>query len=291
MAKNAIKNVDDFIADLGDLTLEKVYDLTDKKDVTIRQLNLPNLVKQLVEAAFRLAEDDPSRNNVSYTASEKRLVNTFLSDFNATIQHFMDFLDYDGDNQVKLVEFEKTKGTIDVGKDLEEFLADMKDIGSSIKTSASPQEKVFDVLSKIFLFLISEEFNESREDITNFVDSVKVSINSLKALKTINHKKVFDSKIDDMISFVIAFCVVLVPIVDLIEHKLAELNRSDSNEEHIVLTNEDIQTAIRKTYGDRLEFVLAIMTQLSNQMIKLAKSEKLRRNIQKFLCGCCGQTD
>jgi hypothetical protein len=306
--KNAIRDIDDLIADLGDLTLEGIYDLTDKKNEKIRTLNVPNLVKNLVEVTLQLSDNDPSGNNVQYTADERRLVDTFLTNFNTTVEHFMDFLDYDGDNQIKLVEFEKNKGNIEVGKDLNEFLDDMKDIGSSFKTDAEPADKVFSALSKIFLFMLSDEYAESKEDIINFSASVKTTFTALKAMKDINHKRVFDSNVDDMISFIMMFCVLLIPIVDLVNGKLGNLNKADvqahsgeedlgagiagsedsDDEDEVVLPNNEIADAIRNYYGAHLDTVLGLVNQLTKKMIKAVQSSKWKRFKQKVCCCCAG---
>lgn len=301
--KSAIRDIDDLIDDLGDLALDGIYDLTDKKNEKIRTLNLPNLVKHLAQATLQLAGTDPSENNVGYTVNEKRLVNDFLANFNTTVEHFMDFLDYDGDNQVKLVEFEKSKGKIEVGKDLNAFLDDMKDIGSSFKTDAKPADKVFSALSKVLMFLMSEEFAESKEDIINFNASVKDTFGSLKALKDINHKRVFDSRVDDMISFIIMFCVLLIPIVDMVDTKLGDLNKasvqksiraddaddadeSEDSEDEVVLPNNEVADAIRAYYGDNLGTVLELVNQLTKKMIKIVQSSKWKKFKKKFCC-CC----
>lgn len=316
--KNAIRDVDDLIADLGDLTLNGIYDLTDKKNTKIRTLNVPNLVQNLVKVTLQLNEKDPSENNVGYTAEEKRLIDDFVTDFNDTIEYFMDFLDYDGDNQVKLVEFERNKGkieNIEIGKDLDAFLEDMKDIGSSFKTDAKPADKVFSALSKIFLYLLSDEYAESKEDIINFNDSVKVTFESLKSLKDIDHKRVFDSKVDDMISFIIMFCVLLIPIIDLVNSKLGELNKAEvkpqeneddpdagagvggvsestesDDEDEIALPNNEVADAIKAYYGDHLDTVLGLVNQLTKKMIKAVKSSKWKKFKQKFCC-CCVSND
>jgi hypothetical protein len=312
--KNAIRDVDDLIADLGDLALESIYDLTDKKNEKIRTLNIPNLVKNLVGVTLHLNGTDPSGNNVQYTADERRLISDFLDNFNNTVEYFMDFLDYDGDNQVKLVEFEKTKGKVEIGDDLNAFLDDMKDIGSSFKTDAKPEDKVFSALSKIFLYMLSDEYAESKEDIINFSTSVKVTFESLKALKDINHKRVFDSKVDDMISFIMMFCVLLIPIIDLVDRKLGDLNKADvqaksqveaaddadsaagvdgaeseegdEDEVEIVLPNNEVADAIKNYYGAHLDTVLGLVNQLTKKMIKAVQSSKWKKFKQKVCC-CC----
>jgi hypothetical protein len=313
--KNAIRDVDDLIADLGDLTLEGIYDLTDKKNEKIRTLNVPNLVKNLIEVTLQLSENDPSGNNAQYTAAEKRLVNDFLANFNTTVEHFMDFLDYDGDNQVKLVEFEKNKGKIEVGKDLDEFLKDMKEIGSPFKTDAKPADKVFSALSKILLYLLSDEYAESKEDIINFNASVKATYKSLKTLKDINHKKVFESNVDDMVSFIMMFCVLLIPIIDLVNRKLGDVNKADvrarsdeedlgtgigigaavglleggeDSEDEIVLPNNEVADAIKNYYGDHLDTVLGLVNQLTKKMTKAVESGKWKKFQRKFCCCCVG---
>jgi hypothetical protein len=312
--KNASRDIDDFIADMGDIALEKVYDLTDKKNEKIRKLNLPNLIQVLVKSVLSIGGRDPSGNNVSYTAADKSLIRNFVSDFNTTVGHFMDFLDYNDDNQVQLVNFEKKSGQIDIGEDLQGFLDDMKDIGT-FKPGATASDKVFSVLSKVFLYLLSDEYSESKEDIVNFNSSVKVTYASLKALKDINHNKVFDSRVDDMVSFIITFCVILIPVVEYVNLKLAELNRTaaqraddnDDNDngegvaaaveaamddvlaEQMVITNDELVGAIKEAYGDKLDDVLLLVNQLTKKMSKVVESSKWKKFKQKCCC-CCGSS-
>ena len=292
-SKNPINDLDDLITDMGELTLEGIYDLTDRKNKKIRTLNVPNLVKGLVKATLHLTGKDPSGNNVKYTSAEKKVINDFVASFNTTVGHFMDFLDYDGDHQVKLVKLEKTNGKVQLGDDLNAFLEDMKDIGSAFKTDAKSSDKIFAVLSKIFLYLMSDEFAETKEDIINFSESVKTTYEYLKALKDIDHKRVFESRVDDMISFIIMFCVLMIPIIDLVSNKLGELNTADANgvseesedADEIILPNDEVSNAIKIYYGEHLGTVLGLVNQLTKKMITMVESTKWDRFKAKCCCG------
>ena len=225
--KSATKDLEALITDLGEITLDKVYDLTDKKNARIRQLNIPNLTDTLIKSVLQLNGKDPAGNNIDYDVGEKSRIREFVSHFRQTAGHFMDFLDYDNDNQVNLVTLEKTKGKVEVGKDLESFLDDMKDIGSPFKSDSTGTDKVVATLTNVFVYLTSDEFTETKEDVIAFNKSVKRTYTALKALKNIQHKKVLVSRVDDMVSFVIMFCVLLVPIIKLVNAKLTELNADD----------------------------------------------------------------
>lgn len=225
--KSATKDLEALITDLGEITLDKVYDLTDKKNARIRQLNIPNLTDTLIKSVLQLNGKDPAGNNIDYDVGEKSRIREFVSHFRQTAGHFMDFLDYDNDNQVNLVTLEKTKGKVEVGKDLESFLDDMKDIGSPFKSDSTGTDKVVATLTNVFVYLTSDEFTETKEDVIAFNKSVKKTYTALKALKNIQHKKVLVSRVDDMVSFVIMFCVLLVPIIKLVNAKLTELNAGD----------------------------------------------------------------
>jgi len=308
--KNAIKDVDTLIADLGDVSLEGIYDIVDKKNEKIRTLNVPKLVKNLVGVTLHLSKRDPSgNNNVRYNADEKRLISDFTTNFNNTVEYFMDFLDYDGDNQIKLVRFEKNKGKIELGEDLEAFLDDMKDIGSAFKTNAKPADKVFSALTKVLMYMLSDEYVESKEDIVNFNASIKVTFESFKALKDINHKRVFDSRVDDMISFIIMY-MISAKLGYINKAQLeAELKQSqsanatnnnsedskDNNVEaevvvEIILPNNEVADAIKAYYGDHLGTVLELANQLTKKMIKTVESNKWKKFKQKFCC-CCVSAD
>jgi hypothetical protein len=303
--KRASRNVDKFIASIGEISLDKVYDIFDRKNTTIRQLNLPNLVKQMAKSILALNGKDYSGNNVSYSASDKVRIDAFLTNFNRTTEHFMDFLDYNHDSQVQLVEFEENTGKLDVGKDLQEFINDVKEIGSSFKTNNSPHDKVFSVLSQIFMFMLSDKYVETKEDVVNFNESVKASYKSLKALKHIDHNNVFDSRVDDMVNFIITFCVILIPVIELVNKKLAELNKnnavSNSNSsgnlesdnlldnvglDQVVITNADIFRMINVVYGNKLDYVLDMVDQLTKKMVKFVGTGFLKGCKQK-LCCCC----
>jgi hypothetical protein len=307
MTKNsASRNVDGFISSIGEVSLDKLYDLTDRKNTTIRKLNLPNLVKQMAKSVLNLNGKDHSGNNVSYSTLDKMLIDTFLTNFNKTTEYFMDFLDYNDDNQVDLINFEETTGDLDIGTDLQEFINDIKIIGSSFKTNSSPHDKVFSALSQIFMFMLSDRYSETKEDVVNFTESVKVSYKSLKALKKVNHNKVYESRVDDMINFIITFCVVLIPVIELVNKKLAELNKNNivtnnidsvNNTEfdnllnkidlnQIVITNEEISEMINATYGNKLDYVLDMVEQLTKKMVKFVGTKKWE-NFKQKLCCCC----
>lgn len=226
--KHPTQDVESLIEDLGEITLDKVYDLTDKKNVQIRKLNLPNLVSVLVKSVLSLNGKDPAGNNVRYTADEKVKIKNFVTNFRNTVDYFMDFLDYDNDNQVSLVKFEKTKDKVEVGGDLQAFINDVKDVGAPFKSDSSGTDKVISTLTNVFIYLTSDAFSETKDDVINFNKSIKQSYASLKELKSINHKKVFASRVDDMVSFVIMFCVLLVPVIKLIDSKLSKLNSADA---------------------------------------------------------------
>lgn len=305
---NAIKDVDILISNMGDLALDGIYDLTDRENQKIRTLNIPKLVENLIKATLHLNTIDTSSNNVRYTASEQILIDTFLANFNKTIEYFMDFLDYDGDNQIKLIEFEKSKEKIEIGADLNAFIDDMKDIISSFKTNASSADKIFSVLSNVLLYTLSDEYTEAKDDIINFNESVKITFGSLKKLKNIDHKKIFDSKVDDMISFIMMFCVLMIPIIDLINKKLGDLNKADikshtkedtsninesvipSKDEEIILPNNEVADAIKNYYGDHLNTVLGLVNQLTKKMIKVVESKKWKKLKTKLCCCCAGDS-
>lgn len=308
---NAIRDIDSLILNMGDLSLEGIYDLTDKKNENIRTLNVPNLIKNLIKVVLHLEAGDSSNNNVGYTADEQSLINEFLSNFNNTIEHFMDFLDYDNDNQIKLIEFEKSKDKIEIGTDLNAFLNDMKDIGSPFKTNASSADKIFSVLSNILLYTLSDEYTETKQDIINFNESVKTTFKSLKKLKDINHKRVFDSKVDDMISFIMMFCVLIIPIIDLVNKKLGDLNKADikfnskekeeqldniesinlNTYDEVILPNNEVADAIKNYYGMHLSTVLGLVNQLTKKMIKAVESNKWQKIKKKLFPCCCGNTN
>lgn len=309
--KRASRNVNEFIVSIGEISLDKVCDVLDRKDTTIRQLNLPNLVKQMVKSILALNGKTNSGNNVSYSVSDKVRIDAFLANFNKTTEHFMDFLDYNHDNQIQLVEFEEKTGNLDLGKDLQEFIDDIKIIGSSFKTNNNPQDKVFSALSQIFMFMLSDKYTETKEDVVNFNESVKSSYKSLKALKHVDHNNVFDSRVDDMVSFIITFCVVLIPVIEFVNMKLAELNTnsvnnksnnsSTGNEEfanlldnigldQVVITNEEIAKMITIIYGNKLDYILDMVDQLTKKMVKFVGTGFLKKFKQKLCCCCTTST-
>jgi hypothetical protein len=281
ITKNAAVNSRSFIKEIGDLSLSSLYTITDKKNPNIRKLNIPGLVEILIKKTLELNGDaDKSKNNVSFTKAEEKLINSFVSSFKNTVTLFMDFLDYDHDHQVNLIVLKKD-GTIEAGKDITAFETDMKEIGSAFKksdtnsTNPNIEQQVFATLSKIFVYLTSDRFKETKEDVSNFTDSVKQTFTDLQNMKKVNYKKVFSSKIDDMISFIIMFCVILMPIIDLVNSKLAEINEiangftpNEISDDNVVITNSEINKAIKKAYGDNLEYVINMVSQLTTQLTK-----------------------
>lgn len=295
--KNAAKDVDGFVKEIGNFTLDAIYDRNEK----IRKLNLPKLVTVLVQSTLNLAGTDPSGNNVTYSAEERIKIDTFTRNFIVTVEHFMDFLDYDQDNQVKLVEFtkENERLQVEIGKDLQKFISDVKNIGT-FKQGATVSEKIVTALSKLLNFLLADEnLQETVKDFGLFYSSVKVTFNSMKELKNINYMRVFSSRIDDIVSFIIMFCVVLIPVIDLVTKKIEELNVKDAktevnggevvspvNDRQIRITNDEIMDAVVTTYGDHLDLVLSMVTNITNKMMTFLSSSRWEKIKQKCCC-CC----
>lgn len=296
--KNAAVNSRSFIKELGDLSMSSLYTATDKKNPNIRKLNIPGLVEILIKKTLQLDGDmDKSKNNVSFTKAEQKLIDSFVGNFKNTVSLFMDFLDYDHDHQINLIVLKKD-GTIEAGKDIETFEKDMKEIGSAFKksetnsTNPNIEQQVFATLSKIFVYLTSDRFKDTKEDVTKFTDSVKQTFTDLQNMKKVNYNKVFISRIDDMISFIIMFCVVLIPIIDLLNTKIAEINEVANGinpNEHVdykdhesVITNSELNKAIKKAYGDNLEYVINMVSQLTTQLTKTFSSSGC---FSKCMCG------
>lgn len=286
--KNAVDNTRSFIKSLGDLALSGIYKAVDKKNPNIRKLSIPILVDSMIRTALQLNGDaDKEHNNMSFTKAERAKIDTFISSFKNTVTCFMDFLDYDNDHQINLITL-KQDGTIEPGKDIKAFESDMKDIGSPFKSGASDpksnmQQQVFASLSKIFVYLTGERFKETKEDVENFTEAIKTTYTDLQNLKGINYRNVFISRVDDMVSFIIMFCVVLMPIIDLANTKLAAINEvanglsaegAGSSNDHIIITNAEIKAAIQTTYGNNLDYVLNLVNQLTAQLVKTFKAGK-----------------
>ena len=90
--------------------------------------------------------------------------------------------------------------------------------------------------------------------------------------------------------FIITLCIVIVPVVDIVALKIAQINSSDGvDAEKAVLSKEDIKKVVLGMYGMNLEFVLSSVESLITVFLKSFESSAKGKKFIAYMKSksCC----
>lgn len=266
------QQADALIANFGELSAETIQLVLDENTV-----NVTRFAKHLIVASLGLA-NDVNDDNAELSENDSLLIKTFVNDVVTTFAHLIDLFDFNGDSTVDLVNVTEGEGgrSVELGADVKAFI-DSTGLSTLIE-DGSVQDKVMTVLASLLLTMDDAQIEEAHEDIVNFKESINSAYSSLKALKGLNITPVVVSRKDDIMSFIITFLVVFLPVVSFVNTHVA----SGSTEQ---ITNEQITTAIHTAYGNKLDFIVKIANDLTKKSVKIVDAG-LKDKVKK-LFKCC----
>jgi hypothetical protein len=265
-------------------------DLTDGNKRMV--LNTKALLISLVSSVFGLTNENMN-NPTIYSPEDLNKINKFFGDLVLTVEKFCKFLDYDNDGRVELIGQDKN-GKIIVGEDIELIVADIKYLSSAVNNNnlnkGSAPLAILATLSALTIYLSNDNYLNAKDDYEQFKEACGKTYNSFKLFKEINHskqaKESIKNNIDNIISFVIIFCIISIPIIDLVSKKANDIKSG----EKVIITKEMIQLAIINMYGLDLDFITksieGLVKVFGNTLAVSGCGSKLSQFFKKKCC-CC----
>jgi hypothetical protein len=304
-----VTKLDSVIDRVDNIVLSNVFDKHKSDSVGKYVLNIKTLTKTLMSSILQinnvpLNSDIP---NVSTSTSTSTSITTtitpvipapiptvptelikitnFLEDIANAVNIFCDFLDYDRDGIVELVGRDQ-EGKIIEGQDIDALLKDLPDIKSAFKNQKDVCAAIIAVISSIAMYFTSENFSHTKNEFILFKSACETAYTSCSQIKSINYQKFFKDNSTDVMNFVILLCIIVVPVVELVNKKVASI-QNDSLDDKLVITSDEIKRAITDMYGVNLDFVLNIVHRLSDIFIRAIKPIKTGFFSKFSKCCCC----
>lgn len=269
---------------VGNIVLSNVIIDIDTERGKKHMLNVSLLVKSLTRNILSL-----SNAKLQLGSVELKIIDKFLNDLANSVDLFCNFLDYDGDGVVELMQ--NTHGQIEYGDDIEKMLADIKGVTSSFKNHGNIQTTIIAIVSSIVLYFTNENIKQTRNDFLEFKTSCEETHKSMLEIKNVNLLDSLKANSEDLIRFIILMCVLIVPIVELVNKKLVLISTSDL--ESASVSQEEIRVAVYIMYGTDLEFILSTVDNLVTVFAKSVKPKEIGQKIKDFFgrfkcsCSCC----
>ena len=250
------------------------------------RLSANNLLRTVICNLLQLVSDPLKNDTATYTSDDKISLNNFINSISDSVIAFCKFLDYDGDGVVELVRRD-SHGEMTYGDDIDLLLKDVSIIANSTKNTNNATV-VFSVLSAIMVFFQNEHILDSKNDFIDFKNRCVATYDTFKLVKNINHIKIFEEKADDIMSFVMILCIVILPLMELANQKIEKINNDIANnnlpnEVTFTLTREEMSLAVTNMYGINLDYILLIINNLVALFIKGIKAS----GFFKKICCCC----
>jgi hypothetical protein len=282
MSNTEIGTFSSMLDRIGDITVSNVIDVVNDEKGTRKVLNVRSLVKSLVTDILALTDVSDIKTDPDDVAKVKGFLNNIAS----AVEKFCDFLDYDGDGKVELVQ-RNEKGEIVVGEDIELMEKDVDTVKSAFKNRGDVATTLLAIVSTLFMYFTGARFTSTKDDFLNFKTACENAYASYNLIKSIDHSKFLKENSKDMMRFIVMMCVLVVPIIDLVSHKITEINK-DSDTTNGVVSQADIHKIVKETYGLNLEFILKAVNNLVDIFLKgLHTKGKQFLAFLKKKC-CCG---
>lgn len=296
---------------IGDVTVANVWDEINTVKGKKKMLNLKLLIKSLVISIFTFGNNINNganikldQNNISdqNDIDEYVTINVFINDIATAVENFCDFLDYDDDGIVELVE-KNAKGEVVIGQDIKLMITEGKNAISSIKFQGNIQTIMFTIISSLVIYLTSEHITQSRKDFDRFYAACQSAHATLKLVKNVNLKKILTNNSNDLLKFVVILCIIIIPIINIVTTKIAQINNDvnnssaniDSNSSNTIITQDEIKRSVLETYGLNLEFILASIEGLVTVSLKVVETTTTGKKCLNFLkhnfCCCFCSND
>jgi hypothetical protein len=278
------EKVDQILSKITEVSLRQICDEN-------KRLNITKFVRSLALSVMRYHRDPLNDSTSRLTGEQKNALNDFLSNIALCVGVFMDFLDYDDDGVVELVKRENGKHVI--GDDIQLIVDDMKKIGKPFKNTGETHNALFEALSNLYVYLTSDSFTETKDDVEAFKDAVIATHNSLKLVKNtkIDLKGIVLDKVDDIVFFIIMICMVTVASVESVSRKLvkiadSEKNKNDLKPEDLIFSDQEIRDAVKDKFSVKFDIILDIIQRIIKVFSESINYNSIRKKIKKYLY-CC----
>lgn len=255
----------DILGRVGDMTLNNIINATGKgTDAGL-------LVKSLAGTILGLSDSSIKRNNVIETNDSKN-VNIFLNNVARAVAAFCAFLDYDADGEVQLVKRDAS-GKVIIGDDIAAMEKDFDAISSSFKNQGDVGATILAILSSIAIYFSGTHFTTEKEDFVSFKSACEDVYTSYVPIKSMDHAQFFKENVADIMTFIIALCIISIPTIELVNQKIAAINTAKVEGTmidpiDITVTNSMVSQAVKTMYGLNMEFILAAITNVVDVFVK-----------------------
>jgi hypothetical protein len=261
MATN-IPNINAVISNISDITLKNILGETGSgADISI-------LVKSITSSLLGVSVIEPT---ISSTDSEN--IKVFLNAIASAATAFMDFLDYDGDGSVNLVKRDADNNII-MGDDIIAIEKDFNNIKSSFKNHGDIGTTLLAILTSLTIYFTNKNNIAEEKKFTKFYSACKEICNVYGPIKSLNTKQLFKDNAQDIVTFVIMLCIIIIPTIELANQKIAAIKTSTAEGKpidpaDIKITNVMINQAVIVMYGSNLTYILSSVNSVVGVFVRM----------------------
>lgn len=241
-------------------------------------VNIKSLATSVSKSVLSL-----STNGIKISENDKNNIMTFLNNISSSVSTFCDFLDYNNNGKVELIR-RNSDGKIGYGADISAVIEDGKDIINPIfKGDKNVPVIIMSTMTNILSLLTNENIINAKNDYNAFKKSCEKTFASFSLIKNVDRAKLFSENADDIIRFIIVLCVVIAPLIELIEQKH---KKGES-----VISAKDISSFVTEYYGSNIDDLLKMIENIVGAFVKIVGASSAGKKISKFFkCLCCMST-
>lgn len=266
-----VQKLNTTIASIGDITLKNILSATgNSADVG---LLVKSIVSTLLDIAKTATTDTSTETSTeTSTSSDTQSIVGFLDSIVSAVASFMSFLDYDGDGSVSIVKRDADNNVV-VGDDIIALEKDLNNVESAFKNQGDLSTTILAVLSSLLIYFTNKNVIAEEKKFNAFHDACKNVVNAYGPVKSAKLAQLFKDEIQDIISFVVTLCIIVIPTVELANQKIAAINKSTSEGKTIdpstvTITNDMINKSVTSLYGANLTYIVASVKNIVGVFVK-----------------------
>jgi hypothetical protein len=272
------------IEKIGDMTVNNIWNVS--PDGKNKILNLKLLTQTLASNILNL-----SRLEIKMGSDDESKIITFLNNLSIATENFCSFLDYDGDGIVELIT-RNDKNEIIIGDDIRAMVEDGNQITSAFKRGGDVPTIIIETIGSMAIYFTNTNVSNTRADFISFKIACDNAHASMMQLKTLDYDSFFKENIDEFMRFVIIMCILIIPVIELANNRIAVINNPMNNDkltELAIITKEDIKNIVKHTYGLNIEFILISVDTLVNTFTKIVQTHASGKGFTSFVrkTFCC----
>jgi hypothetical protein len=270
------------IEHIEDVSILNMFDTINVSNEKKKVLNIQKLAKTLLTGILKLSD-----YKINIDPKDDNIIKGFMSSIVIAIEKFCNFLDYDNDGIIELVRHNEN-GTIIEGEDIELMVKDGKAIINSFKDQGDPVKTTVVILTQLVAYFMNDRVTLSRKKFIEFEEECTKAYICFKQVKSIKYLQFFSNNSDNMIKFVINMCIIIIPIIDLVNKRNA-ISKLDSIQ-NLTITKDDVKKATFDMYGSEIEFILTPIDNLVYTIVRNIEGSKKCKaffNSIKNKCCCC----